>query len=396
MSHQLINHNPDLKALRDEGFNIRIENGYLVVADIPYVASDCSVKIGTMITELTVAGDTVGKMKDHTMFFAGEYPCDDTGAPLDKMKLSVSRQNLAPGLDTDCKFSTKPVGGKPYDGYYHKITTYAGIISGPATKLDSSATPRTFAPIATEEDESVFQYLDTATSRADIGTVSSKLELPKVAIVGLGGTGSFILDLIAKTPVREIHLYDNDDFLNHNAFRAPGAASLDDLKSSPKKVDYYHDVYSKMHRHIHAHPVRVEENNVDVLRDMSFVFLCLDDGESRHLIVRKLEEFDIPFIDVGMGVNISDDNQLYGTLRVSTSTPENRDHIEAGNRIPYDGGGGADLYATNIQVADLNCLNACLAVIKWKKLQGFYLDQDNELYSLYTTGGNHLLNEDHA
>lgn len=33
----------------------------------------------------------------------------------------------------------------------------------------------------------------------------------------------------------------------------------------------------------------------------------------------------------------------------------------------------ADLYRTNIQIAELNALNACLAVIRYKQLRGFYL-----------------------
>ena len=52
--------------------------------------------------------------------------------------------------------------------------------------------------------------------------------MKKVVIVGLGGTGGYLLDLLAKTPIEEIHLYDDDIFGTHNAFRAPGAASLDD------------------------------------------------------------------------------------------------------------------------------------------------------------------------
>jgi hypothetical protein len=45
---------------------------------------------------------------------------------------------------------------------------------------------------------------------------------------------------------------------------------------------------------------------------------------------------------------------------------------------------------------DLNALNACLAVIRWKRLYGFYRDLEGEHHSLYTIDGNHLLNEDHA
>ncbi len=51
-------------------------------------------------------------------------------------------------------------------------------------------------------------------------------------------------------------------------------------------------------------------------------------------------------------------------------------------------------YDTNIQIADLNALNAALAVIKWKKLCGFYLDLDQEHHSTYTLDGNAMDNEE--
>jgi hypothetical protein len=40
------------------------------------------------------------------------------------------------------------------------------------------------------EDQPVFQYLDPASSRARITLITGKLALPKVAIVGIGGTGT--------------------------------------------------------------------------------------------------------------------------------------------------------------------------------------------------------------
>ena len=42
----------------------------------------------------------------------------------------------------------------------------------------------------------------------------------------------------------------------------------------------------------------------------------------------------------------------------------------------------------------MNALNACLAVIKWKKIRGFYMDDVAELSTSYTVGANDLLNED--
>jgi hypothetical protein len=34
-----------------------------------------------------------------------------------------------------------------------------------------------------------------------------------------------------------------------------------------------------------------------------------------------------------------------------------------------------DLYRTNIQIAELNALNACVAVIKFKQIRGFYCEE---------------------
>ena len=56
---------------------------------------------------------------------------------------------------------------------------------------------------------------------------------------------------------------------------------------------------------------------------MDFVFIAIDKGHSRKLVVEKLEEFDVPFIDVGMGVN-EVDGSLFGQLRVTVSTDQAR------------------------------------------------------------------------
>lgn len=39
-------------------------------------------------------------------------------------------------------------------------------------------------------------------------------------------------------------------------------------------------------------------------------------------------------------------------------------------------------------------LNAALAVIKCKKLYGFYADDENELFTAYTIAASQLLNDD--
>lgn len=393
MSHQLINRSPDLKQLRDEGYDIEVRYGCLLVKDVPYVNSSKEVKRGIILSKLTMAGDVTTTPADHVVYFVGEYPCHQDGTEISQIKNPSGKFELIPGLTVNHTFSARPLPDGKYKDYYAKITNYVVILSGYARAIDPSVTAKTFPPITAEEEDSVFEYIDTASSRAGIGSVMQKLELDKVAIIGLGGTGSYVLDLVVKSPVKEIHLFDGDTFSQHNAFRSPGAPSIDDLRLKLTKVTHFKDMYSKMRRGIISHEVFVDETNVEQLSGMDFVFLCLDRGEKKKLIIEKLEEDKIPFIDVGMGVYMTE-NSLGGILRITTSTPKQREHVRAKHRIPFSDGDGYAEYSNNIQIADLNSLNAALAVIKWKKLLGFYHDFDQEHYSTYTIDGNMLTNDD--
>jgi hypothetical protein len=148
-----------------------------------------------------------------------------------------------------------------------------------------------------------------------------------------------------------------------------------------------------MHRGIIAHDYFVDASNVQDLQGMDFVFLSLTGGDTKRIVVAKLEEFAVPFVDVGMGI-VAVDGSLIGQLRVTTSTAVKRDHVRARNRIPFSDGEADNEYSRNIQIADLNALNAALAVIKWKKLFGFYGDLEHEHFSAYQVDGNCLINED--
>lgn len=393
MSQQLISRSPDLQQLVADGYEVEIIGSHLAIPHVPYVTSKKEVAFGTLVSVLTLAAEATTRPADHVVKFAGKHPCNFDGSEITRIKNQSQREVLDRGLVVDHTFSSKPPGG--YPDYYDKMTAYIAIISGPAEAIDPAVTARTRRVVPSDDPEAVFTYRDTASSRAGISAVSNKMELEKVAIVGLGGTGSYVLDLVAKTPVKEIHLFDGDRFLQHNAFRSPGAASLDDLKSIPLKVAYFKDQYSRMHRRIIAHDAYVEAANVDQLQGMSFVFLCLDRGSAKRALVEKLEALDVPFVDVGMGVEVVDE-ALGGVLRITTSSRHKRDHVRAKNRIPFSDGDGNNDYARNIQIADLNALNAALAVVKWKKLFGFYRDLDNEHFSTFTIDGNALVNEDQA
>lgn len=389
MSQKLFSLSPDLKRLRDEGYFVQIKGGFLIMHEVPYVDAQRQVRAGSLISSLTLSGDRTRSPDTHVVHFEGEYPCGADGQPIRQISHQSNHIDLGNGVTAKHSFSSKPSGG--YTDYYHKMTTYASVISGPATTLKPGANPRPFR-IPEDEEDSVFNYTETASDRAGIGALTERLAGERVAIVGLGGTGSYVLDLVAKTPVREIRLFDDDEFLQHNAFRAPGAPSIDELRDVPKKVEYLAGIYSRMHRGITTYPTPIQAENAHLLEGTTFAFICMDAGETKRDVIAKLEALGTPFVDVGMGLELVD-GSLGGILRVTASTPEKRDHVHKGRislaRIDHD-----NVYASNIQVADLNALNAAMAVIKWKKMRGFYRDLEREHHCTYTTDGNMLLNGD--
>jgi hypothetical protein len=391
MSPSPISRSDDLARLREDGYEVAVRAGYLLVTHVPYVTPDRRVDYGTLVVVLTLSGDVTTTPLDHIAYFVGQAPSTPEGQPLSKVINTSQRFELGDGIVADHLFSSKPDSG--YSDYYHLVTTYTGMLVTHAVALDPTATARTFFVPREDDDESPFVYTDSASARARINPIIDRLRLSKVAVVGLGGTGSYILDLIAKTPIKEVHLYDGDHFLQHNAFRAPGAASVESLRAHQFKVNLHAQTYLAMHTGICPHPYDIDDRNVAELTEMDFVFLAAEGGPTKALVVRHLEQADIPFVDVGIGVYRSGE-ALAGAVATTYSASTSRAHVHERKRIDFSEPTDDNIYGDNIQLADLNALNAALAVIKFKKHFGVYADFENEHYSAYTIDGNHLLNED--
>lgn len=390
MSATLTSLNPDLAKLEAEGYRLRIIRGvanHLIVEGVPAVNARGKVVYGALYTplEIDAAGKVRNPVANHQCWWIGDDPpCDCTGRVMDELIATPGPEDKGDGIKTRVGMSRKLKscsGPIPYPDYYKKLTTYIALIWSPAVQIDPACTPKLDKPVAAvvEAQASVFHYPDMATTRAGLGAATAKLLVGKVAIIGLGGTGSYILDLLAKTPVGEIHLFDGDDFELHNAFRAPGAPTKEDL-TNPKKVDWFGAIYDRMRKGIVRHPYYVKAQQLPELRDTGFIFLAIDNPEAKKVIVDFLLAEKIPFADVGMDISLDRDVALRGQLRVTIATPTVNAHFE--QVVSFARGPENDIYR-NIQVADLNMLNAALAVVRWKKWLGFYADDANEYHSLY-------------
>jgi len=389
MLRKLLDHNPSIQRLVDEGYQVETRGGYLLVHDVPFVTSKREVERAIIADELS--GESDSKPRNHTMWFTGSDPCDANGSPLSQLVRPKSKQ-LIDGVLAKHQFSQKPTNGpKNYGNHYRKVVTYIGMLEGHAQAIDPSATARTFYPLEDDDQSSPFKYLDTASTRAGIVLAMSKLRVERVAIVGLGGTGAYILDQLAKLPIQEIHLFDPDTFNQHNAFRAPGAASLEQLKEKPKKVHYLQKLYEPMRTGILAHPVAIDETNAQIVSQMDFVFMAFDGGPAKAAMISHLTTGNIPFIDVGMGLQ-EKDGQLIGQVRMSSITDANKDKAVEQSFIPCSTPEENE-YDFNVQVGDMNALNALFAVIRFKKIFGFYKDFENSHYYVYSIFDNSIVSE---
>lgn len=395
MSGSLISRSPDLARLAHEGYAIEVRAGHLLVHDVPHLGPDQQVHRGVLVSSLTTTvrdGEEVTAPPDtHVIEFAGEVPSDQAGIRLERLINGEVDRDLGSGIHVRFSFSHKPPGSSGYPNYYEKVVAYVGILGSHAAAIDPEATACTFRVVEAAEEGSPFLYQDTASARAGIGALSEKLKVGSIAIIGVGGTGSYLLDLLAKTHVAEIHLYDGDHFRVHNAFRAPGAASVADLDGGPNKAHHFAAIYGRMRHGIVAHPYDLDASTVAELEGKSAVFLAVDPSPAKRAIVEWLEAREIPFFDTGIGVDV-DAGALSGQVRLTAGLPGRP--MSGRSWAPMDApDGDAALYSTNIQVGELNSLAAVLAVLRWKRHLGFYLDQLDEQHTLFTISGNDIVDD---
>jgi len=387
MIEKLAEHNEDIDRLLKKGYALSIDNNYLVVRDIPYINNNGDLQVGAIVSTMVFVNQHKVTTQDHQIFFCGSHPHELDGTAIRNLGGgSVSLQLTSDDLTVQRSFSNKPPSGK-FNDWFDKIENYVTIISGPAIdKFDTN--PYTFR-IVKENSKSVFKFRDTLTSKAEIGDLSANLEEDTIAIIGLGGTGSYLLDFLVKTPVKEIRGFDLDWYHVHNAFRSPGKLSEDEL--GKRKAEVYKQRYEGFRNNINIYSNYITSESEKDLAGVTFAFVSVDSGASRSEIFDLLIKLKIPFIDVGMGLD-RDMGSISGTLRTTSFSKESAQDI-VNKRLSPLSDIPDDVYKNNIQISELNALNACLAVIKYKQLKGFYTDDNSYYHTLFNIDGQNCVGE---
>lgn len=367
MLQNQLSRNEKLLQLVADGYDVQVTSkGKVIINNIPYYNQKGEKKFGSLHDRnVSINNDTV-VVGDHTMYFIGEVPFDKNGAPIKMYNCQQPISKLfGSGYTPAHMFSSKP-DESIYRDFHKKVHHYVELISQDQWKQKQKGTLQII------DTPSIHRFSNERITSEGIAHIHSKLELNKVVIIGLGGTGSYILDSISKFPIKNILLIDGDVMEEHNTFRAPGIANVEEIGSN--KAQVYCDRYSEMRNGITALPEFLKPNKYHLLDDADYIFLAIDGGQDKMDIIKYLEASNKKFIACGIGVSKShDDQSLFANLDAFMIAPGESYELIKDISCSND---ADNVYSTNIQTCELNSMNAAQAIILFKKHIGYYYNSD--------------------
>jgi hypothetical protein len=364
---ELANRNKFIENLLKAGYDVDFINSHLVVFGVPYLSGTGSLEHFDMISTLDLReGYTIDRPSDHKVWVNGGVPYNIDGRPV-AMNAGHEIHVVSETITGTQFLSSKPARGY-YDTIEEKITQYLDLIVTPAKHKFPSATIRRALETQRQTRPSPLRFPDSLSARDGVVELSHKLLGKKIGVVGCGGTGSYIVDFLAKTHVAEIGLFDDDVVHVHTLFRLPGVYG--DKHLGMRKVDALADVYSAFHEGIVPRPQRVTAATVSDLKALDYVFVAVDDGPSRQLICDACSGFGIPFVDVGMGLS-KGTHGLFGFVRTSGGQRGDFTILAGTPLLPAENPVDHE-YRRQPQIAELNALNAAIAVIRFKQHYGYF------------------------
>jgi hypothetical protein len=380
---ELASLNPFIRDLDEQGYQLDFINGYFVIYGLPYLDQIGSLKHGDWISPVDLTeGGALDPPGNHQAWFRGDKPYNRDGRELN-IGTRNHRLEVTTGLVAELSFSLKLLENgqmRTYRSFEEKVQTYLDAITAPAMAVYPEATPLKGIEVKAAAQNSPLRFPDTSSANYNLNDISALLRSKKVAIVGLGGTGSYILDLLARTHLERITLFDDDKVHVHTIFRMPGF--IDRAIGKPK-VEALARQYGNWHSGIEPINERVTQENIERLLGFDFVFVSVDDGSARRLMVDWLSSKSVPFIDCGMGLNRSVVG-LNGTVRITGVDRTAYDRTIDTAYLPTENT-KEDEYRRQAQIAELNALNAALAVIRFKQHFGIYDRLDDAVWYVFET-----------
>ncbi|WP_375779178.1 ThiF family adenylyltransferase [Bradyrhizobium sp. ma5] len=144
----------------------------------------------------------------------------------------------------------------------------------------------------------------------------------KVGVVGLGGTGSVLVQQLARLGVRDFVLIDPDVVETTNLNRLAGAGPADVGMTKIAVAEREILLCSPTTRVRGLRADVVDANVAAELVGLNFVFLCTDSHASRAVVCHIAYQYLVPTIDMGTSITVRDGAVTHITGRVQMLAPE--------------------------------------------------------------------------
>ena len=362
------------------GFTVRVESSVVQAVGVPCLLKDGAVGACTIEKSFDPASGRPTKREGRALHAVRIT----TEQEQDGLVYHADRTPIGNYLDGDKKTWSDISIRKGSQGSPEEDRSASDVVHRYAKQIVGAAWAVGRSGAASPAIPDPFKIPNTFEARAGIAPVQDRIRGQSIAIIGMGGTGGYVLDLVAKTPVRGIHLLDSDYVEWHNLMRAPGAPTAGEIESLHNgrllKVDYYYSKYESLREGIYPHALRVDSKSAfDAFlsaHHIDYAFVCIDqltDGDSsrQDAVYCVLSEAGVPFIDSGVSITLED-----STVRGAVTTGA----YEAGS-VAWKGAipnarveGNAPGY-NNVQLPEVNALAAALAVMEWRRRTEQYVSE---------------------
>ena len=258
------------------------------------------------------------------------------------------------GGPDECSISIKSREGDGKNAW-QALKTYTQAVYGAfrASGDNGGITPRRPYKIelADERSEQEIEWIDLVRGE-------------KVGVIGLGGVGAWIADLVSKADVERVTAWDPDIVEARNVIRMPGGNAAEYL--GKPKAKWFEETYSRMRKGVKGHHQAVRTTNIqEVARQLTFAFIAVDDEHARKDISEGLNGMRIPFIDVGLSIS-REDVRLAVAMRATVGREDTREWKRA---IPRTGSEGQQVYG-RVELADTSALAAAFSIQIWRQMRG--------------------------
>ena len=150
------------------------------------------------------------------------------------------------------------------------------------------------------------------------GTLNLLRQL-KVGVVGCSGTGSILIELLARNCIGEIVIVDPDIVEEKNLNRIINS-SLKDAKIGSPKVEIIKNAIDKMGLDVKVTTYQSHTSNIDVVSELKtcdVLFGCVDSAIGRYHLDCIAAAYLIPYFDVGVQIESDGNGSISQAIMVS-------------------------------------------------------------------------------